>query len=78
MFTMGCDVPENESWVEVLREFDTDGHLHIAVMELLEPGKFREQCVYVSREKVIDLIEHLQQAVDRPNYNPTWGTYNGN
>lgn len=66
---------DSDSWIEIDRMFDTDGQLHIAIMENI-PGSekaYREQCVHINRTKVLDLIRHLQEAVDRPNYDPYWG-----
>lgn len=69
---------DDDSWLEVAQEFDREGDLHIAVMELIQDhpnNGFREQCVYISREKVEGLIAHLQYALSNPNYDPYWGVY---
>jgi hypothetical protein len=56
---------DKNSWLEVQDKFDTDGELHLAVNEWYK-GKeaFREQCVYMSRDQVIELVQHLKKALN--------------
>lgn len=76
MFTFACKEDRN-SWLEILDNFDSYGKLHIAVNEMIidrlgefhvPRACFKEQCVYMKRDEVEWLIDHLKQCLQRPNF----------
>lgn len=71
MYTKQCPNDPN-SWIEIQEKFDTDGHLHLAINEMLEgKSSFKEQCVYLNRKDVELMICHLLSALQRPCFGAT-------
>jgi hypothetical protein len=76
MFLYHCKEDDN-SWLEVMDQVDREGMLHIAINEMILDVKgemripyarFKEQCVYMPRDRVEELISHLQDALSNPNF----------
>ena len=67
-FYKGCTV-NNDSTLEVFTQFDSEDHLFIAVYEdIPDKDAIREQSVYMTREQVVELIEHLNKALELPKF----------
>ena len=66
MYTKQCP-NDPTSWIEIQEQFDTDGHLHLAINEMWEgKNSFKEQCVYLNRKDVEIMVLHLLSALQRP------------
>ncbi len=69
-FYKGCTV-NDDSLFEVFDQFDSEGHLFVAVYEDIpnHPNQaVREQSVYLTREQVEGLIKHLNKALTLPKF----------
>ncbi len=73
MFYDVCNVNQRDCWIEVLDDFDIDGHLHIAINEMIpnHPNQaFKEQSVYLTKDQVIALMSHLSYSLNQHVNNP--------